>query len=520
MHPSSYRRGASRTELYFRNLFAICANMVLGLAFALLIRWAFVRTLGADLLGLSGLFTSIFAILSLAEFGIGGAAGYSLYAPLARQDDRKVATLLRLFKRIYAVIAGIVALTGVLLLPFLPFFIDSHQSIPNLNALYLISLSGIVLGYLFSHNQILLSADQNTHAIVGINLFFTTINGVVLIALLWVFKSFLVYLVATVILGFLLQLATHQRIQRIYRHLLTNPNDQVPRENRDEIIKNVKATFLHRIGDFVVNSTDNIIISKAIDLASVGYLSNYYLILSVPNRLADVLFKNLIAGIGQLFVEGDRARAISLFTKLNFLSFWLFGLVGVNFFCNANFIIGLLFGPQYVLSNPVVLLLSVNFFVTGMRMGPFVVKTAAGLFAQDRYVPLAQSAVNLLFSIILVGPMGIAGVLLGTLISSIIPTVARPYVAYRYGFDCSPASYFINLSKHAALSAVLGLTSYYACILTFPLPTWSAVFGRLVLCLIAFNAPVLIMYRKSEEISFVKTKASEFCRFLRVIGDV
>ncbi|MEQ2601652.1 hypothetical protein [Phocaeicola vulgatus] len=47
-------------------------------------RTAFIYTLGAEYLGLNGLFSNILSILALSELGIGGAIAFYLYKPLAR----------------------------------------------------------------------------------------------------------------------------------------------------------------------------------------------------------------------------------------------------------------------------------------------------------------------------------------------------------------------------------------------------------------------------------------------------
>ena len=52
-------------------------------------RTFFIQFLGAEYLGLSGLFSNILSMLSLAELGIGVAISFSLYKPLQEQNIRK-----------------------------------------------------------------------------------------------------------------------------------------------------------------------------------------------------------------------------------------------------------------------------------------------------------------------------------------------------------------------------------------------------------------------------------------------
>lgn len=48
-------------------------------------RTIFIKVLGAEFLGLNGLFTNILSILALSELGIGSAISFYLYRPIAEK---------------------------------------------------------------------------------------------------------------------------------------------------------------------------------------------------------------------------------------------------------------------------------------------------------------------------------------------------------------------------------------------------------------------------------------------------
>ena len=52
-----------------------------------LIRTAMIHLMGMQYLGLSSLFTSILQVLNLAELGVDSAMVYSMYKPIAEDDD-------------------------------------------------------------------------------------------------------------------------------------------------------------------------------------------------------------------------------------------------------------------------------------------------------------------------------------------------------------------------------------------------------------------------------------------------
>lgn len=489
--------------------------MVLNSIMQFVLRWFFVKTLGAEYLGLNQLFVSIFAMLSLIDLGLGGVIGFSLYEPLAQKNQEKVAALVKLYRKAYAVIAILVIVIGLTLLPFISFFIKTSQPIESLNAFYLLALLNTISGYFFSYNQILLNADQRGYIATKINMIYGFVNSLILILVLVVNHSYFRYLLVSFFLSLIIQLVIYKKVKSIYGYIYHNNEFKISRVEYAGIISNVKAMFFHRIGDFAVNSTDILIISKFVSLVSVGYFSNYSMMLIAASRFMDSIFGSMIAGFGQLLAEGGKERADKLFSGMNFLCFWLYGMIGISFFCLANPIIYLLFGDEFILNLPIVGLLALNFYITGMRIPPHIVKSAAGVFVQDKYIPIIQSIVNLVISIIAVQYWGMLGVFLGTFVSSFFPSIARPYVACKYGLKRSSRPYFIYYLKYFILFSVLGLLSYSLCLLIFPNPTWITLLGRFFILVLTFNIPVYFIFRKVEQTSLLITKLTLFLNFIK-----
>ena len=102
-----------------RNIFTSVILQVLKIVLNFVGRIIFVRILGASYLGINGLFTNILTILSAADLGMSTVMMYSLYKPLARGDKEKIATYVNAFKKIYNVIALVIAALGILIIPFL-----------------------------------------------------------------------------------------------------------------------------------------------------------------------------------------------------------------------------------------------------------------------------------------------------------------------------------------------------------------------------------------------------------------
>ena len=119
-----------RTRYTLINMAVNIGGQLLNQVLGFIGRMVFIHYLSAAYLGVNGLFTDVLGMLNLAELGIGTAMIFSLYEPAAKDDKRKLAQLMNLYKILYRVVAVIVLLVGLALMPFLGFFIkDSGKLI-------------------------------------------------------------------------------------------------------------------------------------------------------------------------------------------------------------------------------------------------------------------------------------------------------------------------------------------------------------------------------------------------------
>lgn len=116
--------------------------------------------LNVNYLGVSGLFSSILTMLSLAELGVGTAIIYSLYKPLAENNQEEVLALMNLFKKIYRIIGVVVFIAGMVITPFLDYIIKDRKGIDNLELIYVLFVVQTAISYFFSYNCSLITADQ------------------------------------------------------------------------------------------------------------------------------------------------------------------------------------------------------------------------------------------------------------------------------------------------------------------------------------------------------------------------
>jgi O-antigen/teichoic acid export membrane protein len=140
----------------------------LKLVMQFVVRTYFIRVLGVTYLGINGLFSNVLSLLSLAELGVGTSIVYSMYKPIANNDQSEIQALMILYKKAYHYIGAAVAIIGLALVPFLHFFSSDLSAKEGFIWYYLLFLGNSVLSYFFTYKRSLLIANQKSY-LVNIN---------------------------------------------------------------------------------------------------------------------------------------------------------------------------------------------------------------------------------------------------------------------------------------------------------------------------------------------------------------
>lgn len=421
-----------RLENTIKNVKSTLLIYLINVFFQFVIRLVIIRYLSVEYLGLEGLFSNILSVLALSELGVGTAIVYSLYKPLAEKNIIVIKSIMQLFKRAYISIGLIIIVAGFLLTPYLNFFIKGESNIPFLEYYYLLFVLDSGVSYFFSYKRSLLIADQKqyiTNWYRGICQLFVSVFQIIIIVF---FNNFILYLIVrifgTVIENFLIA----RRSEKDYDYL--NDKDILPldKEVKQDIVKNIKALILHKIGTVAVFSSSNIIISKYIGLIEVGIFSSYYLVLNSIIRIFGQIFNSLTASVGNLHVLESTEKKIDIFKKLEFITAWAAAILSVGLYTLINPLIELWLGKEYLFDNYIVVLMVINFYITYKRKSVQVFKDAMGLFWNNRYMPLGETIINLSLGIILAKLYGVAGVLIAMMVSSILmPCIVEPYITLK-----------------------------------------------------------------------------------------
>ena len=440
-------REKSRLQNSILNFVSGMGYRGLTLVTAFVVRTVFVRCLNAEYLGINGLYSNILSMLSLAELGFGTAMVYSMYQPLADKDSQKLQQLMKLYQKVYTIIGTVILFLGLCLVPFLDLLIKDQPDVEGLTFYYILFLLNSVVSYwFFAYRNALLQADQKSYVVTNYNSIFNLIKSVIQILILIFFHSFTLYLITQIICTVGQNIAVAVKVDVLYPFMKEKNKEDLPKEEKKKIFKDVKALMLSKISHVALNSTDNIIISAFVGSKWVGLLSNFVLISDAITSILCQTTNSITASLGNFFAKEDKNEGYKLFCRVDFLNFWLYGFSTVALITLLNPFITIWIGEKYTLSQGAVVWLSINFLVAGFMNTLFTFRSTLGLFTQGQYRPLIVTAINIGLSIGMSYKWGITGVLAATFISRLCVNLwCDPWLIHKKGFYTSVKPYFKNI---------------------------------------------------------------------------
>ncbi len=473
----------------------------------------FIKILGAEYLGLNGLFSNILTMLSLFELGIGSAIIYNLYKPIAENKVEEIKSLMKFYKKAYNIIAILVLTCGLLVLPFLKTIVGEIDANVNIHIVYILYLLSTVSSYIISYKRSLIYANQKNYIINIIHIGYLLIINISKLVLLYITKNYYLYLIIMIIGQILENIIISLIANKIYPYLLTKNIKPIDKKIEKDIFSKVKALIFHKIGAVIVLGTDNIIISSFFGVATVGLYSSYSLIISPVNNLFSQIIASTTASVGNLLVTESKEKAYQIFKKMRFLNFWLSCFSGICLLVIIQPFIVVWLGKNYLLPMIVIITVIFNYFQKTMRNTYMAFKESAGIFIEDKYIPLIESLLNIVFSIIFLKIFGLAGVFMGTIISGLaLWCYSYPKFVYKKLFDRSYIDYAKETIDYIVLFILTATLTYYISTLFITSNPYLKIVVNTLICLIVPNIVLYIIFHKTDNYKYFKELITKFIR--------
>ena len=507
-----------RTSFFLKNFTSRVVIYIATTLLAFVTRTVFIYCLGEEYLGINGLFVSILTVLNLAELGVGTSIVFAMYRPVAENDTEKIKTLMDFYRRSYRTVGAVFLAVGLALIPALPWLAKGTTGLVDLRLVYLLTLGKTVCSYwFFAYKSAILTPTQKGYILTLWSIVLSAAESVLQIAALLLLRrngalSYYVYCAITLVGAVVNNLVIRGIVDREFPFLKEKEIRPLPKAERTGILKNVVGMATNRICQVLNDGIDSTIISALAGIVYTGVYSNYLMIRGMINKCLYMVFSSMHASVGNLCATETTERKEEFLKTLHFTYFWLYGFCAICLWVLLRpFIAGVwLHNTRWLLSDTAEFLVVFNFLIEGLAGAVVKYRDVNGLYWQTRYRYLFSSVLNMVLSVILVGPMhmGVTGALLGTTVSLIVMLSYDPILVYREVFGKGAGEYYRMYARDLLLvMATGGLVK----VLTLPFGAYT--FGNfLIKCVFCASVPNglwFLMFRKTVPFRYLSEKASD-----------
>jgi len=503
------KNNTGRTANVKRNIVYGLLQVIVSRVLPFIVRTILIYRFGVEYLGLNSLFTSVLSVLSLMELGFGTAVVYSMYKPVAEDDVPLICAYLKYYRRIYRIIGMVILAVGILLMPFLNHLIKD-PSLPgglNLYTCYLIFLGNTVVSYLlFGYMTSIPTAYQRRDILSRVDMGTSLLSCVLKSSLLLVSTNFYLYLLAMPLVTIIRNLITAYVVRKRYPEL--ECRGEIREEQKEDLKKKVSGILVNKLTNVSRNSIDSLCISAFIGLAMTGKYNNYYFIMSSIVSASVMICNSMMASVGNCIATESRDKNYFDMRLFDFIYMAIAGWSTTCLLCLYQPFIYAWIGKDMLFGMPVVIGLCLYFYILITGAIRWVYHEGAGLWWECRYIMIGEAVANVVLNILLCKVMGVAGIILATVISVFTTNcILCPRLIFKEYFKNGKLhEYWIDHLGYTATMMVTAGASWIVCEKLLPMTMvmgreiGSCIFclgGRVLVCSVMAVAVFWIIWHRS-----------------------
>lgn len=406
--------GRKKKSIY--NIISSLVNKLIVIAMGLILPKLFITNFGSEINGLLGSIKNLFIYINLLEGGIALSSLRALYGPISNNDNAKVNSILMATTISYRKVGKMVLLLVIVLAFIYPLMIQSTMDYGVIALIILIEGFVIALDYFVqARNRVLLQAEAKSYVISNFNTIFQIISNSTKILLIYrganIIKIQLSFAIINIMKIIFFQIYIYKKCSKIE----TNVKPDF------ESISNRKHAFIHNLVYIISANIDIFIITIFLGLKEVSVYMIYSQIFSSVTMLVDCLMDGLNSSLGQIF-HNDRKRFIEIFEKFEFAyTIIIFSLYTIAVILTKPFIkiyLGNVEDIEYIINGLPMLFMIVE-LINKSRTPSTKIIHYTGKFKETIRPIIVEIIMNIILSIYLSRIIGIRGVVLATIISSI-----------------------------------------------------------------------------------------------------
>lgn len=411
-------------------IFGITSQFII-LALGVVLPRLFVMKYGSAVNGLFNSLGQVFNYVALLEAGLGAATVQALYAPIAENNRDEISSILSATKIYYRKVSLYYFLCVVALSLLYPMMVNTDgisEGIFGLTSPVIIKISvgivaffaglaGVVNFYFQATLKQLMAAEGRNYVSSNINLIVNILLSAAKIALVMMGADIVMIQFSYLIIRLLQMVIYMSYFRRHYSWV-----DFSAKPNFGALSQR-NAFLFHQITTLIATSTDTVVLSVLVDLTAASIYSVYNIVTSSIHSLCGTVNNSLLFILGITY-HSNKDRYLRLHDAYNtyYITF-IFSIMSVCYLLYRPFISIYMRNADIDYNVPyVALLFCLIQVLSSTRAVSNNLISIAGHMRQTVWRSAIEAAINLVTSLILVWPLGIQGVLLGTVVSLLYRT--------------------------------------------------------------------------------------------------
>ena len=355
----------------------------------------------------------------------------------------------------------IILCVGLLILPFLNIIVKSDID-TNIYIVYLLFLISTLFTYFISYKRCIIIAYQKNYILNIVHTICLSLITLFQILIILLFKNYYLYLICNIIGVLIENIIISIYVNNKYKFIDKNKSKKLDKDLKQDIFSKMKAYFLDKFATLVIYNTDPIVLSIFFDLKVVGLYSNYIFILNGVDAIFNGIISSLTPSIGNLLVENSPKKNYEVFKKIRLLNLCITIFTSSMILCLSQDFITIWVGKEYLFSKFILIVLTFLFYKDFMKYSYKVFKHGAGIWIEDKFVPVFVALLNIISSIIFIKLFGLIGVFIGTIFSSIpLFFYDFPKFIYKKLFNKKYINYYKQLIIDIVVSGLIIFIIYY-----------------------------------------------------------
>lgn len=443
----------SKKKASMLNMALMGAYQIVTALFGFVLPSMILNTYGASLHGYTTTVSNIMSYVALVNTGLAPAAVQALYTPLAKKDTYRLNQVLNAIDHFYTVSGCLYTIAIAIIASVLPFVL-SNQLPPILIVLLMIVIgaSSTLECFIYSKYKVLLQADQRLFVVSVADTIMYFVRVGLQVILIWAKASIVIVMAIPAVM-----VIFRMMILSIYcRNNYPGLDKKVVRDN--SALSKRWSAMAHQLAGLVVYNTDVTLLTLFGSLVQVSIYSVYNLVFQkLYELLTNIFSSGTLASFGQLMSENKRE---SLLRNYDLYEYGYYIIITFVYGVSASMILPFVsvYTKKYTDIPYVDVKLAVLFMLIGfannIRIPCLTMINAAGHFKETQWRAILEAVINITVSLLLIKPLGMYGLLIGTICSFAYRTTDIIYYSHKHILNISCKKSVLRVLRVALVIAI------------------------------------------------------------------